>query len=204
MQTRKISNKLVIAGLVIFILLVLALAYWFFIRTSSQSSSGSVTSTPIASPSASQSAAKETTPPDTTEIEVEVYFSKHPESDSDPTKVFPVDRTATDNGVAKLVLSELIKGPSTEEKDDGFYTEIKLSGKSNCGGDDFKVTISGGKATVQFCKVVVQAGTLSDARSEAQIQATLTQFPTVQKVIILNKNGNCLFGTSGENLCLKE
>ncbi|WP_277878043.1 hypothetical protein [Leptolyngbya sp. FACHB-261] len=35
------------------------------------------------------------------------------------------------------------------------------------------------------------------------IEATLRQFPTVNRVVILNPNGDCLGDESGENRCLR-
>jgi hypothetical protein len=46
------------------------------------------------------------------------------------------------------------------------------------------------------------AGTGQDARAQSEMTATLTQFPGITKVILLNSAGHCLFDQSGLDLCL--
>lgn len=135
-----------------------------------------------------------------------VYFSRRPESDTDLSAVFPVRRTAPDQGVAAAALRALIAGPTAEEASAGYFSELggMLVGPSSRGGSDFEVTIDAGTATVRFWRLVQSAGIGQDARVSSAISATLRQFPTVRRVRILDEGGDCLFDMSGENRCLRD
>lgn len=76
-----------------------------------------------------------------------------------------------------------------------------MRGESNCAGEDFTTSIEDQVATIKFCREVFLIGSLADARGESELRATLTQFPTVSKVIILNREDRCLFDLSGLDLC---
>lgn len=134
--------------------------------------------------------------------QVKVYFSKHPDSDDDPSKTFPVTRTSPDIGVAKFAISELLKGPSLQEQSQNYFTNVKLrSEASNCNDADFTIKIIDSVANLQFCKTFDHIGSVSDGQAESNIRDTLLQFNSVQKVVILNKKGECEFDLSGLNLC---
>jgi hypothetical protein len=60
-----------------------------------------------------------------------------------------------------------------------------------------------GTATLQFCRPTASPGIGADGRIVAEITKTLTQFSTITKVAILNRNGNCFGDESGLDLCLK-
>jgi hypothetical protein len=137
-------------------------------------------------------------------IPVQVYFSKRPEADENWTAVFPVQRYAPDLRVATFALNSLVAGPSPDEQAMGYFSELggMLAGPSRCYGQDFRISIANGLATVQFCREVTSAGVGQDARTRVQIEATLPQFPTVQRVRLLTVDGHCLFDQSGQNLCL--
>lgn len=144
-------------------------------------------------------------------IKVLVYFSKHPDSDSNPNAVFPVNRVSPDTGVATYSIKQLIAGPTSSEASAGYYTPIStiFSGSSNCGGADFKITLnmkgstpSQGTATLQFCRTTQLPGDLTGSYIKAEIDKTLTQFPTIQNVVILTQSGNCFDDLRGGNLCL--
>jgi hypothetical protein len=139
-------------------------------------------------------------------IPVQVFFSRRSASDDDFTAVFPVARTAPDLGVARFALQSLIAGPTADERRDGYFSDLgaMLQGSSACGGPDVTVAIQSGMATVQFCRLVSSAGVGQDARTQAQIEATLRQFPTVRRVRLLTSDGHCLFDQSGLDLCLRE
>ncbi len=135
---------------------------------------------------------------------VKVYFSKHPDSDNDPSKTFPVDRASPTPAIGRYAISQLIAGPTSDEAALGLYSTVKVrDDSSSCSGQDFKLTIAGGVATLQFCRTFDAIGTMSDATAQATIKDTLLQFSTVKKVIILTKTGNCQFDMSGQNLCLQ-
>ncbi len=149
-----------------------------------------------------QSTFPEPTPPEQVTYPIKVYFSKHPESDDDPARTFALARTSPDLGVAKFAVTELLKGPTPEEATQGYFSYAKLRGdQSNCQGADFMLNISNKTATLQFCKTFDHIGSVSDGQAESVIKDTLNQFDTVDKVVILNKNGDCEFNLSGLNLC---
>lgn len=134
---------------------------------------------------------------------VSVYFSKHPDSDDDPAKTFPVQRVSPDLGVATFVMTELIKGPSAAETVEGYFTTIGFrEGPVACDGD-FKLSIAEGVARLQFCKLFDHRGVVADGQADSEIKATLRQFDTVKRVVILNSRSNCEFDLSGEDLCLR-
>jgi hypothetical protein len=141
---------------------------------------------------------------DTRAIPVQVYFSRRPEADENWTAVFPVQRYAPDLRVATFALNSLVAGPTRDEQAMGYFSELggMLTGPSHCYGQDFRVSIADGLATVQFCRDVTSAGVGQDARTRVQIEATLLQFPTVQRVRLLTLDGHCLFDQSGQDLCL--
>lgn len=133
---------------------------------------------------------------------VSVYFSRHPESDDDPGKVFPLSRTSPDLGVGKFAISELLKGPTEAEKAKGYFTTAVLrGGDSTCGDKDFTLTIKDGVATLTFCRQFDHLGVVADGQADSELKATLLQFNSVHRVIILNSSGNCEFDLSGMDLC---
>jgi hypothetical protein len=135
---------------------------------------------------------------------VQVFFSHDPASLQDFTAVFPVSRVVVPEGgaIASAALRELVEGPTSAERSLGLFTELgdMLSGPSNCGAD-FEINIAAGTATVRFCRQVTSAGIGQDARVRSQIQETLGQFETIDRVRLLNRQGSCLFDPSGMNLC---
>lgn len=141
----------------------------------------------------------------TTTFPVNVYFSKHPESDDDPGKTYPLQRLSPDLGVAKYSIQQLLKGPTAAELKQGYFTTARLrSGTSNCGGQDFNLKVAGGVATLQFCLPFDHLGVVADGQADSEIKATLKQFGSVSKVVILNYKGSCEFDLSGQNLCLQQ
>jgi peptidoglycan/xylan/chitin deacetylase (PgdA/CDA1 family) len=145
---------------------------------------------------------------------VKVFFSKHPTSDDDPTAVFPLARTSPTLGVATFALGELLKGPTQAERAQGYYSpfEGQLALVSYCTGPfrDFDITLDHrgataepGTATVKFCRRVDIPGELAGPRMLTTISATLTQFPNIKRVVVLNYQGNCFADLRGDNACLK-
>ncbi|WP_414621333.1 hypothetical protein [Calothrix sp. CCY 0018] len=135
------------------------------------------------------------------QYQIKVFFPVTPESNDDFTAVQPVTRTTDNLGVARFALNQLIAGPTKREQQKGLIDVIDLTGESTC-GQDFRITINRGVALLKFCRDVPTAGVGDDARIETAINKTLKQFPTIDRVAILNKNGNCFKDASGENLCL--
>lgn len=194
-------------GVVIGVLIVLLLAaggsaaYYFMNRTNQPG-------TPVKEQPQSQTVQPQnktgaTTKPPASSYPVSVYFSRHPDSDNDPSKVFPVKRVSPTAGVGSFAVRQLLAGPTSSEKSNGYFTQVRLrAGTSNCGGPDFTLKVAQGVATLRFCREFDLVGILSDAQAESEMTTTIKQFPTVQKVVILNNRGDCLFNLSGQNLCL--
>ncbi len=136
-----------------------------------------------------------------TQKKVQVFFPKR--NSEDFTYVEPVWRTTSSLGLAQFSIEQLISGPTTQEKARSLIAPIQLRGSSNC-GKDFTLSISNGVANLRFCKSVLSSGTGDDGRQKSSINATLKQFSTINSVIILDRNGNCLGDQSGENTCLKK
>jgi hypothetical protein len=169
------------------------------------------TTAPIATMAATATTQATSTPGASGPYHVFVYFSKNPDSLSDPTKVFPVDRYSPTLGVATYAIEQLIAGPNAAETSVGYFSEIHglLSGASNCGGSDFKITLdhkgptpATGYATVQFCRTANLPGDLAGAYIRAEINAIMLQFPTNKHVVILDAQGGCFDDLSGQNQCL--
>lgn len=142
---------------------------------------------------------------------VRVYFSRHPDTDNNPAAVFPVDRIAPNLQVATYAFQQLIAGPTASETAANYFTPLpsSLTGSSNCGGPDFQITLNmkggtpeTGTATLRFCRATQLAGDLTGGVISAEINATLKQFSTIHKVVILNSSGSCFDDLSGQNLCL--
>ncbi|MDQ6662533.1 MAG: GerMN domain-containing protein [Chloroflexota bacterium] len=150
---------------------------------------------------------------------VKVFFSKSPESvNTNFSSVYSVDRMSPTSAVGTFAIQLLIAGPTLSEQHAGYFTELNtmLSGPSNCsaplpvGGPDFVLTLNkkgsvaeSGTATVKFCRSLTSSGIGADARVQAQVTATLKQFPNIKKVVILTKNGHCFADESGNDLCLR-
>lgn len=178
------------------------------------SSSSGTGSTPTATPSApaataTTAAATATSTP--SGYPVRVYFSRHPDTDNNPAAVFPVNRTSPNLQVATYSIQQLIAGPTASEAAANYFTPLtsSLTGSSNCGGPDFQITLNmkgttpeTGTATLRFCRTTQLAGDLTGGIIRAEINATLTQFPTIHKVVILTSGGSCFDDLSGQNLCL--
>lgn len=133
-----------------------------------------------------------------------VYFQKFPEATDDFSFVDAVFRTTSRTDETIFVLEEFLSGPTSVEEAQGFkgIEPVSLSGSSNCGGKDFKLTISGSEATFQFCKTTTG---LSDNTSQVSVPIleNIKYYNSeVTKVIILDKDGNCFNDLSGMNACL--
>jgi hypothetical protein len=143
-----------------------------------------------------------------------VYFSKQPDSYSDPDLVFPVHRSTPNLGVATFAIQQLIAGPTDAEAARGYFTQLsgvlQRSGPANCGGADFKITLNKrgatpetGTATLRFCRPTASPGIGADARIKAETTKTLTQFSNIKTVVILLRDGHCFGDESGMDLCLQ-
>ena len=143
---------------------------------------------------------------------VKVYFSKHPQSDQNATAVFAVRRISPTLAVATFALGQLVVGPTRTETKAGYYSALAglLHGPSDCGGPAVRImlnrrgmTVEPGTATVRFCRRSRSGGIFDDVRVQYEIVKTLTQFPSIKRVVILNKFGQCFGDLSGRNTCLR-
>lgn len=113
---------------------------------------------------------------------IKVFFSNN-KLDKEITcnRVFSVERqVAKTVAVAGQVLAELLKGPSAEDKANGYYTSI------NPGVTLQKLTINQGTARVDFDQTLEKAvgGSCRVSAIRAQLVQTLKQFSTIKDVII--------------------
>jgi hypothetical protein len=195
--------------------LLLALAPLTFIAACSATTAGeSPTATAPLAPTAT-AAASPTSSGGGSGFEVKVFFSKHPETDSNVQAVFPVKRVSPTSAVATYAVQQLIAGPTAAEKGQGYFTELttSLTGASNCGAD-FQITLNThidphtgtpsaqtGTAVLKFCRATQLAGDLVGPRIRAELDATLKQFPTITKTQILTNTGHCFDDASGQDIC---
>lgn len=136
---------------------------------------------------------------------IQVFFSRNPDSFNDFTAVFPVTRDVPAPGVMEGAVAVLIAGPNAAEQATGLFSDFRalITGTvSNCKGLDFTLMSAGGVVTLQLCRTTSSAGIGQDARAQAEVEATLMQFPGVTRVVVLGSTGHCLFDGSGLDLCL--
>lgn len=116
------------------------------------------------------------------DLTVKAYFNN---SKMDPefscNKVFSVQREIPyTKAVARAVLEELLKGPTEEEKKDGFFTNINSGVKIN------SLVVDGRTAKVDFDERIEYqvGGSCRVSAIRAEITETLKQFESVDEVII--------------------
>lgn len=141
---------------------------------------------------------------------VEVFFfHEPPEITEDGPLVCSVERSVPTGAARGGAVSALLAGPTQDELDDGIgsrWTDVVVGEDSSCDGGDFVIGVGEGEdaglLSVQFCRTVILSGVVGDALMDAQLTATMLQFPGVERVVILNQFGDCMFDLSGLNLCL--
>lgn len=133
------------------------------------------------------------------ERRIKVYFPKT--NASEFGAVEPVWRRTASVGVARFAVEQLLAGPTASEQNQGLRDAFNLSGSSNC-GEDFQIGIDKGVARLQFCRQLTYGGVGDVAGMTYAIENTLKQFASVDKVIILDRSGNCWGDESGANNCL--
>lgn len=115
-------------------------------------------------------------------IKVKVYFNNNQlDPEISCNKVFSTEREITETlAVARIAIEELLKGPTQEEKSEGYFTNI------NQGVEIQKISIINGEAKIDFNeKLDYQVGgSCRVSAIRAQITQTLKQFPTVENVVI--------------------
>lgn len=215
MKPNSIGAKILIASLIIFVLIAGLIYYAFAYMGSSNDSPNpnfgnsptpTITVQQSETPTSTITSLNTPTPSilGTTIVQnsAKIYFSKNPESNNNFTYVVPVSRTTKRIDLARFSIEQLIIGPSGDEKAQGLFTPLILTGASICSGADFTLELgTDGTTTVKFCKQVTSNGIGDDARVKSTLEATLKQFTTIKKVIILDKNENCFGDQSGLNQC---
>lgn len=115
-------------------------------------------------------------------MDVKAYFVHiAPGENYDCETVVPVTRTITRTSTpARAALEELLKGPTQAEKDRGFTTQINAGVRVN------SLTITNGTAKVDFSNRLEEAvgGSCRTNVIRRQIETTLLQFPSIQRVEI--------------------
>ena len=135
---------------------------------------------------------------------VKVFFPKQPQSQSQPQYVEPVWRTTTKEGVARFALTELLAGPSQQEAALGLQPVAALTGASSCGGEDFRLAIADRVAAVSLCREPASRDRDDLTRLRRAVEATLTQFPTVDRVALRDRQGECLSPQGCESAAAKQ
>ncbi|MEI7425104.1 MAG: GerMN domain-containing protein [Candidatus Staskawiczbacteria bacterium] len=116
-------------------------------------------------------------------IKVQAYFSNLSLSASNETdeckRVYPVDRyIKKTQAVANAAIEELLKGPTEQEKIQGYMTSLPVGSKL-----DAPVRVVDGVAFVYFNKTTESGGgSCNMAARVAQIEKTFLQFPTINSV----------------------
>lgn len=111
---------------------------------------------------------------------VKVFFNNSSKN-AECEKVVAIERTVPETqAVARAALDELLKGPMSPEKMQGYITSI------NDGVQIKSLDIKNGTATVDFNAKLgeIVAGSCNVGAIRAQIEQTLKQFSTVKKVVI--------------------
>jgi hypothetical protein len=132
---------------------------------------------------------------------VRVYFPRRPESNEDTKAVFPVPRAAPDLGVARYAVGAIVAGPTDAERAAGYFSALLLGGASDCGGDDFTITIREGTAVLRFCRTFVAVSSRELIQVFAQLNTTLRAFPSITETMIVMRDGRCLFDGGSLRAC---
>lgn len=133
--------------------------------------------------------------------QIQVFLPKPSANTQTIGYVEPVTRATSRVDVAEFAIEQIIQGPTSAEKEQGFTDIIDFRGESTC-GENFTINISNGIAQLQFCRTVPTAGIGEDAGIQKAVTNTLKQFNSVDQVVIFNKNGDCFKDMSGKNACL--
>jgi spore germination protein GerM len=115
------------------------------------------------------------------EMTIKVYFPKTGQFETDCRIVNPINRKIPKTtAVAKAAITELLKGPTEQEKEAGFFTSLNPGVKLN------SLSIIDGVASVDFSEELDKdiGGSCRVTSISSQISETLKQFPTVQSVKI--------------------
>lgn len=111
-------------------------------------------------------------------IKVKLYFAEKGKQQLECNQVVAVEREiGKTTKVATAVLEELLKGPTTSEKQKGLISQIPAGSKLN------SLTIVNGEARADFNQATeMGGGSCAQGIVTTQIRQTLLQFPTVKSV----------------------
>lgn len=151
------------------------------------------------------------------QTQVQVYFSKAPDSNSDAAKTFALTRSLpSGSDPATYAIAQLITGPTASEQSAGYFSaltgKLGVAGGLNCtSGSDFAVAMNmrGSRAetrtmTVTLCKsVTFQGNYLQWSQSVHTLQQTMLHLPGVQAAVILTSRGTCFDDQGDSTSCLR-
>lgn len=115
-------------------------------------------------------------------LKIKLYFQQMSVGGEDCAAVQPVERlVSVKEAVYRTALTELLKGPTADEKADGFTTALPAGVTLKSVAAD-----AAGTVTADFSKVLDKnvAGSCRVTAIRAQIEKTLQQFPEARSVII--------------------
>lgn len=219
-NTRMDSSKLFLIGIVV--LIALGIGAVAFVLTRSDSDNNDTNqeqeapeSTPVEDTDTPDTAAPEPTeeqpldeetpdeptsgeyqaPADTTKIHV--YFPKNGQ-----TTLAPAVRNKPESGLIAFTLTEILRGPSTEEKAAGLTSTWRFSGENGCDTNStFRFNVEGSLLKITMCKGFT--GTDISKYIES-VKVSLTEQGSAQKVAVIDAQGNCLGESAGTNSCLSQ
>jgi hypothetical protein len=153
-------------------------------------------------PAALTTCAEQLTTAGAVETTADVFFLIEPvEFAGGEPLLCSVERSVPSESPARGAVDDLLDGPSLGEAISGISSRWDGTITGPTAGS-FSIDIVAGTATIQFVVQVILTGVVADAIMQRQLERTLTQFPTIDEVIILNQFGDCMFDQSGLNLCL--
>jgi hypothetical protein len=94
--------------------------------------------------------------------------------------------------VIEQTVDAQLLGPSAAEQGAGYFSDFRnlLVGPSLCKGGDYELIAAAGTATLRLCRATSSAGIGQDARAQNEINAVLTQFPGITRVVVLTASGH--------------
>lgn len=132
------------------------------------------------------------------------YFFK---TSDDPMGVNPtatVRSTTETESLDKWIaaFTNVLNGPNAAEQANGLKRTWSLTGDSTCPNSWWWMTWeSGSKLYVKICKDQIGIGTGFDAELRKTLEFTAKEYFPSSTIVILNKNDQCFFNTSGLNQC---
>lgn len=113
---------------------------------------------------------------------------------NNPFGLAPVLVFSDRSDIAAYALEQYFKGPSPEIAASGFYADVDTGPITD--GKVFTLSLENGAATVDIVQPVTFFGDLSQGRLVTAITWILTQFHTIDRVVVL-ANGQPLVGPRG-------